>query len=98
MANNIHIHLHDAVRVRKPVRTAVRDCGCAACQKKAKDAQQAYKGYLISGPSPMDDLYYISKGGHHIGTASTLQAAKQIIDQIATNDQHGEEPSGGVRA
>lgn len=61
---------------------------------KARDMQQAYHGYLIkTGLRP--DEYYISKDGQHIGTASTLQAAKQIIDQIATGDAAIEATPGG---
>lgn len=66
--------------LKRPDGMVMDACGCAKCQA-AKDAQQAYKGYLIkTGLRP--DEYYISKDGQHIGTASTLQAAKQIIDQL----------------
>lgn len=41
----------------------------------------AYKGYLIK-LNPMNGVYYISKGGHHIGSAYSLEAAKAEIDGL----------------
>lgn len=42
----------------------------------------AYKRYLVKW-NHFQDLFYISKEGHHIGSAKTVAEARKIIDEIA---------------
>jgi hypothetical protein len=53
----------------------------APARDGAADAQQAYRGYLISGPS-LEGLFYISKNGAHIATARSLEVAKKEVDGL----------------
>lgn len=43
----------------------------------------AYKGYMIQ-TSPFRSDVTISKGGQHIATAASLEAAKRQIDELVS--------------
>ena len=45
------------------------------------DSTAAYKGYLIK-TNMMGTEFYVSKGGSHIATYSSLAAAKRGIDEL----------------
>lgn len=45
---------------------------------KDRDAHRGY--YIIKSLST--DTWYISKDGHHIGSADSLEAAKATIDEL----------------
>jgi hypothetical protein len=53
--------------------------------KKIRDLKPhdtwAYRTYLIRYDA-IWRIYYISKGGHHIGSAKSLELAKKAIDQL----------------
>lgn len=40
----------------------------------------AYKDYLIR--QDFSGNFHVSKGGHHMGTRSSLEAAKAIVDEL----------------
>ncbi|HEX5091513.1 MAG TPA: hypothetical protein VFV84_02365, partial [Burkholderiales bacterium] len=41
----------------------------------------AHRGYLVKY-APIHETYYISKGGHHIGSAASAERAREIIDEL----------------
>jgi hypothetical protein len=43
--------------------------------------RDSYRGYYII-KSLSASTWYISKGGHHIGSAASLADAKKVIDEL----------------
>lgn len=41
----------------------------------------AYKGFILTR-NFVDGVWYISKGGHRIGSADSLERAKAAIDEL----------------